>query len=65
MRFSHMKENLWKALHYTATKAELAVLALYAQAITHPCMRAICAPKFEKVNMLDLGPLHQKVYAHM
>ena len=31
-RFSHMEQNLWSALHCTATKTELAVLALYAQA---------------------------------
>jgi hypothetical protein len=65
MRFSHMEENLWKALHCTATKTELAVLALYAQAITHPYMRVIRSPKSEKVNMLDLGPLHQKIQNHM
>jgi hypothetical protein len=65
MRFSHMEENLWKALHCTATKTELAVLALYAQAVTHPYMRSICAPGNAKVNMLELGPLHHKVYEHM
>jgi hypothetical protein len=65
MRFSHMEENLWKALHCTATKTELAVLALYAQAITHPYMRVIRAPEHKKVNMLDLGPLHYKVQQHI
>jgi hypothetical protein len=64
MRFSHMEENLWKALHCTATKTELAVLALYSQAITHPYMRIICAPN-QQTNMLNLGPQHAKVLAHM
>lgn len=41
MRFSHMEENLWKALHCTATKTELAVLALYAQSVTHLYMQHI------------------------
>ena len=65
MRFSHMEENLWKALHCTATKTELAVLALYAQAVTHPYMRSIRTPGNAKINMLELGPLHHKVYEHM
>jgi hypothetical protein len=62
--FNHMEGNLWKALHCTQTKTELAVLALYAQAITHPYMRVIRAPG-QTVNMLDLGPLHQKVRQHI
>jgi len=49
----------------TATKTELTVLALYAQAVSHPYIKAIRAPGATKVNMLDLGPLHQKVYAYM
>ena len=65
MRFSHMEDNLWKGLHCVATKTELAVLALYAQAVSHPYIRAIRAPGKKKLNMLDLGPLHQKVYTFM
>jgi hypothetical protein len=37
-RFSNMEQNLWDALHCPATKTELAVLALYAQAVSHPYM---------------------------
>jgi hypothetical protein len=58
-----MEENLWKALHCTATKTELAVLTLYAQAVSHPYMRSIRTS--EKINMLNLGPLHRKVYMHI
>jgi len=65
VRFSHMEENLWKALHCTATKTELAVLALYAQAISHPYMRSIRGSERKNTNALDLGPLHTKVYNHM
>ena len=65
MRFSHMESNLWKALHCNATKTELAVLALYAQAISHPYMRAVRKPGNAQINMLDLGPLHSKVQQHM
>jgi hypothetical protein len=60
-----MEQNLWNALHCKATQTELAVLALYAQAITHPYMRQIRAATAEKINMLDLGPLHNKVYKHI
>src|SRR3954447_11036484 len=60
-RFSNMEQNLWNALNCKATLTELAVLALYAQAISHPYMRAVRGPANEQVNMLDLGPLHHKV----
>ena len=62
--FSHMEQNLWDALHCTSTLTELAVLALYAQSVSHPYMCAICKPGAEK-NMLDLGPLHHKLYEHI
>jgi hypothetical protein len=60
-----MEQNLWNALHCIPTRTELAVLAIYAQAITHPYMRHVQAPGAEKVNMLNLGPLHDKVYRHI
>jgi hypothetical protein len=60
-----MEQNLWNALHCTATLTEFAVLALYAQAISHPYMQEICSASEKKVNMLDLGPLHKKVYFHI
>jgi hypothetical protein len=64
-QFSNMEQNLWNALHCTPTRTELAVLALYAQAVTHPYMKVVRAPGTERVNMLDLGPLHDKVYKHI
>ena len=64
-KFNHMEQNLYKALHCAATKTELAVLALYAQVISHPYMLEICASGEKQKNMLDLGPLHHKVYRHM
>ena len=60
-----MEQNLWNALHCIPTRTELAVLALYAQAVTHPYMRIVHAPGVERINMLDLGPLHDKVYKHI
>jgi hypothetical protein len=64
-RFSHMEQNLWNALHCNGTLTEFAVLALYGQAISHPYMREIRSASEKKVNMLDLGPLHKKVYFHI
>ncbi|KAF8801159.1 hypothetical protein BYT27DRAFT_7216270 [Phlegmacium glaucopus] len=64
-KFNHMEQNLWNALHCSATKTELAVMALYSQAISHPYMKVIHASGKNKQNMLDLGPFHKKVYSHM
>ena len=60
-----MEQNLWNALHCNKTLTEFAVLALYGQAISHPYMHKIHNASENKVNMLDLGPLHQKVCFHI
>ncbi|KAH9849141.1 hypothetical protein C2E23DRAFT_936343 [Lenzites betulinus] len=59
--FNHMEENIYKALQDTPTLTELAVLTLYAQAVTHPYMRT--ARRHQ--NGLKLGPLHQRLKAHI
>jgi hypothetical protein len=53
-----MESNLWKALHCTSTTTELGVLAIYAEAISYPYMKAICTSSEKNQNMLDLGPFH-------
>ncbi|KAF8804783.1 hypothetical protein BYT27DRAFT_7106262 [Phlegmacium glaucopus] len=60
-----MENNLWNALHCSATKTEFAVLAIYAQAVSHPYLKAVRASGEKQQNMLDLCDLHQKVYDHM
>jgi len=60
--FTNMEKNLYNALKDPATLTELAVLALYAQAISHPYMRQI---RGKNINMLDLAPLHLEVEQHM
>ena len=62
---NHMESNLWKALHCTSTTTELAVLAIYAEAISYPYMKAIRTSSDKDQNMLDLGPFHSSVYNHM
>ena len=60
-----METNLWKALHCKATLAELAVLSLYAEAVSYPYMKAIRISVEKQENMLDLGPLHKSVASHI
>ena len=64
-----MESNLWKALHDPATLSELAILALYGEAISYPYVKAVRSASEsesgEKQNMLDLGPLHQRVSTHI
>ena len=62
-----MESNLWKALHDSATLSELAILALYGEAVSYPYVKAIrsTSKSGKKQNMLDLGPLHQKVSTHI
>jgi hypothetical protein len=66
-KLNHMESNLWKALHDPATLSELAILALYGEAVSYPYIKAIrsSSETGEKQNMLDLGPLHQKVSTHI
>ena len=44
-QFSNMEQNFWKALHCNATISELAVLVLYAKAISLPYMQHILQRK--------------------
>ena len=62
---NHMETNLWNALNCTSTMTELAVLAIYAEAISYPYMKSIRNSTAGAQNMLDLGPLHFHVYNHM
>ena len=64
-KFNHMEQNFWNALHDDKTISELVVLALYGQSISHPYVKAMRIAEKNKVNMLDLGPLHNKVTNHM
>jgi hypothetical protein len=63
--FTHMEKNLKKALEDIPTLTELAVLSLYSQSISCPYMRQIRGSGTEDINMLERGPLHDKVRQHM
>ncbi|KAI0055922.1 hypothetical protein BV25DRAFT_1842639 [Artomyces pyxidatus] len=62
--FNHIEQNVYKALHDIPTLTEFAVLSLYSQSISCPYMRAVRGPGLASVNMLDLGPLHERVKTH-
>ncbi|KAJ7620143.1 hypothetical protein FB45DRAFT_745577 [Roridomyces roridus] len=62
MNFNHMESNIHKALQDPYTLTELAVLAVYGQAVTHPYMRTA---RKARTNILTLGPLHAKLLAHL
>ena len=58
-----MEKNLVNALNDIPTRTELAVLALYAQAVSHPYMRTI--REDPDLNTLNLGPLNKKIQSFM
>ncbi|RDX55446.1 hypothetical protein OH76DRAFT_1452442 [Lentinus brumalis] len=58
---TNIEQNVYNGLQDPATLTELAVLALYAQAVTHPYMRVARIHQ----NGLKLGPLHEKLKAHV
>lgn len=62
--WTNMEQNIWTALHDIPTITELCVLTLYGQAVTHPYMRKVRGSQQEHSNVLDLGPLHEKVKDH-
>ncbi|GBE77601.1 hypothetical protein SCP_0104810 [Sparassis crispa] len=55
--FNHMEQNVYDGLHDIPTLTELAVLALYSQAVTRPYMRVARI----RQNGLKLGPLHAQL----
>ncbi|KDQ56101.1 hypothetical protein JAAARDRAFT_48449 [Jaapia argillacea MUCL 33604] len=61
MTWTNMEENLFQALQDIPTLTKLAILALYAETISHPYMRVVRTPGVEQANILDLRPFHTKV----
>ncbi|KAF8193551.1 hypothetical protein K438DRAFT_1969460 [Mycena galopus ATCC 62051] len=59
---NHLELNVLKGLKCTSTLTELAVLAIYANAVSYPYMRvARGLVNGVRPNALDLGPWHAKV----
>jgi hypothetical protein len=62
--FTNIEQNIYLGLHDIPTLTELCVLILYAQAITHPYMRQVRGADSADTNLLDMGPVHDRVIAH-
>jgi hypothetical protein len=63
--FTNVEKNVYEGLQDVPTQTELAVLTLYAQAISYPYMRYVRGKDVEEINMLDLGPLHSEIQTHL
>lgn len=63
--FTNIEDNLWKALHCSATLTELSVLAVYGQAISLPYMAIVRGPTATNLGILNLGPIHTRVTQHL
>jgi hypothetical protein len=59
--FVNTERNVYHALQDGPTFTELAVLALFSQAISHPFMIHV---RSSGMNALDQGPLYQRVQTH-
>ena len=62
---NHMEENVRRALLDAPTQTELAVLALYLEAVSHPYFITVRGPGQEQSNALDTGPFHAEVDDHI
>jgi hypothetical protein len=63
--FTNVEKNVYLGLQDIPTQTELAVLVLYAQAVSHPYMRSVRGPGKKQINMLDMGPLHFQIQKHI
>jgi cation transport regulator ChaB len=63
--FTNMERNVFLGLQDIPTQTELAVIVLYAQAVSHPYMRKVRGSEAEQINMLGLGQLHFQIQKHI
>ena len=61
MSLTHLEENVQLALDDGPTLTELATMALYLFAVSHPYCRRV---RSDDVNALELGPLHDATVFH-
>ncbi|KAJ7165258.1 hypothetical protein C8R46DRAFT_1035863 [Mycena filopes] len=61
--FTNDEKNVYDGLMDAATNTELAVLAAYGQSISRPYLSQVRGAGSEDKNLLDLGPLHERVKA--
>ncbi|KAJ6593489.1 hypothetical protein B0H19DRAFT_1090568 [Mycena capillaripes] len=62
---NHLEQNIMKGLNCSKTIAQMIVVVLFCMAVMHPYARQVRGPGTEKLNMLNLGPLHDSVKVHL
>ncbi|TRM63419.1 hypothetical protein BD626DRAFT_621753 [Schizophyllum amplum] len=64
-KLNHMEQNVLDGFRCRRTMREVVLVVLYAQAISAPYMREIRGPFRSFDSVLEQGPLHAKVIAHL
>ncbi|KAG1883974.1 hypothetical protein F4604DRAFT_1677148 [Suillus subluteus] len=59
---TNIEQNVYCAFRCNKTKQEMAFFSMWGQCISHPYFRAV---HNSLGNMLDLGPLHEQLIAHI
>ncbi|KAJ7221761.1 hypothetical protein GGX14DRAFT_388880 [Mycena pura] len=59
---NHMEQNIMKGIHCPKT---MIAFVLFCLGVMHPYALQVRGPGTEKLNMLDLGPLHASVKVHI
>ncbi|KAG2141308.1 hypothetical protein DEU56DRAFT_755013 [Suillus clintonianus] len=59
---TNIEQNIYCAFRCDKTKQEMACFSTWGQCISHPYFRAVCN---SLGNILDLGPLHEQLIAHI
>ncbi|KIK35064.1 hypothetical protein CY34DRAFT_26709 [Suillus luteus UH-Slu-Lm8-n1] len=59
---TNMEQNVFRGFSCLRTEEEITCWASYNQCLTHPYLRTI---RNSSTNILDLGPIHAKVIAHL
>ncbi|KAF7378023.1 hypothetical protein MSAN_00226200 [Mycena sanguinolenta] len=62
---NHMEQNIVKGINCPRMIAQMIAFLLFCMAVMHPYALQVRGPGTENLNMLDLGPLHDSVKAHM
>jgi hypothetical protein len=59
---TNIEQNVFAAFHCNKTKQELVCFGAWGQCISHPYFRSV---RNSDDNILDLGPLHDRLIAHV
>lgn len=64
-KLNHMEQNLYDALLDPATLTELVVMTFYGGWVSKPYASQVRGPGTKDLNILELGPLHTDLLAHI